>query len=193
MDLPVNFKFDQRIRARLLAKGHITEADVTKHLDGLADAQPQVDVIDLAQPALTSPEERERLAAARASAVVSRPPPAERSAPVSIAPAPEPVDEGWEEDDDEDDVDDEDEDEDEKATDAKATDQKATDAKATDAKATDAKATDEKAADEVKVEAKPPEPKPAVAAVAPAEDVDVDVDDDDDDDEPAEEKSGEEE
>jgi len=32
MDLPVNFKFDVRIRARLLAKGNITDADVAKHL-----------------------------------------------------------------------------------------------------------------------------------------------------------------
>jgi len=118
MDLPVNFKFDVRIRPRLLARGQLSEGDVTKYLEGLPDLQPQADAIDLAQPALTSPEERERVAASRPSAVVARPvpsaPPAERSAPVSIAPSAEPVDEGWDEDDDEDDVDNDD---DEKDTD----------------------------------------------------------------------------
>ena len=114
MDLPVNFKFDVRIRPRLLARAQLSEGDVTKYLEGLPDLQPQADAIDLAQPALTSLEERER-AASRPSAVVARPvpsaPPAERSAPVSIAPSAEPVDEGWDEDDDEDDVDNDDDDE----------------------------------------------------------------------------------
>jgi hypothetical protein len=124
MDLPVNFKFDVRIRPRLLARGQLAEADVAKHLDALPDLQPQADVIDLAQPALTSPEDRERAAASRPSSVVARPAPvapAERSAPVSIAPAAEPVDEGWDEDDDEDDVDEEDEDAKDEETKVEAT------------------------------------------------------------------------
>src|SRR5215831_6804522 len=125
MDLPVNFKFDVRVRPRLLAKGQLTDAEVDKHLEALADLQPQADVIDLPQPALTTPEERERAAAQRPSVVASRAAapamgvPAERSAPVSIAPAPAPVDQGWDEDDDEDDVDDEDDDEDEELAEAK--------------------------------------------------------------------------
>jgi len=117
MDLPANFKFDVRVRPRLLARGQLTEAEVEKHLEGLPDAQPQADMIDLPQPALTTPEERERAAAQRPSVVAPRPVAAaptsvDRSAPVSIAPAPAPVDAGWDEDDDEDDVDDEDDDED---------------------------------------------------------------------------------
>jgi len=113
MDVPVNFKYDVRIRARLLAKGLVTEAEVTKHLDGLADVQPHADYIELAQPALTNPEERERQApvVARPSAVVPRavvPASVERAAPVSIPPAPTPVDDAWDDDDDdEDDEDDE--------------------------------------------------------------------------------------
>jgi hypothetical protein len=115
MDAPANFKFDVRIRARLLAKGLVTEAEVAKHLDALADLQPSADYIDLAQPALTSPEERERHApaAVRPSAVVPRaatPAPVERSAPVSIPPAAAPVDDSWDDDDDDDD-DEDDEDE----------------------------------------------------------------------------------
>ena len=117
MDLPANFKFDVRVRPRLLAKGQLTDAEVEKHLEALADAQPHADVIDLPQPALTTPEERERAAAQRPSVVAARPVasapgPLERSAPVSIAPAPAPVDQGWDEDDDEDDVDDDEDDDD---------------------------------------------------------------------------------
>jgi hypothetical protein len=163
MDLPVNFKFDVRIRPRLLARGQINDADVAKHLDALPDLQPHSDSIDLAQPALTSPEERERAAAARPSTVVARPapvgaPPAERSAPVSIAPAAEPVDEGWDEDDDEDDVDD---DEDEDVKDAEAEDVKV--AEAEDVKVAEAEDVKVAEAEDVKVaeaEVKAPELTP---------------------------------
>jgi hypothetical protein len=107
MDVPVNFKFDVRIRTRHLAKGVVTEAEVSKHLEALADAQGQIDVIDLAQPALATPEERQA-AAIRPSAVVAKPSAsvAGSSPPLSIPPAPSPVDEAWGDDDDDDDDDD---------------------------------------------------------------------------------------
>lgn len=121
MDVPVNFKFDVRIRARMLAKGTISDAEVTKHMDGLQDREAETTLIDLAQPALTPPGERPPVnvrpaprpapvavpSALPVAAVV-----AERSAPMSVAPPPLPVDEGWgDEDEDDDDEDDEEDDE----------------------------------------------------------------------------------
>jgi hypothetical protein len=119
MDVPVNFKFDVRIRARMLAKGMISDADVTKHVDGLPDREAETTAIDLAQPALTPPGERPpvnvrpapRPAPVAVAAVAAV---AERSAPMSVAPPPLPVDEGWgdeADDDEDDDEDDEDGDE----------------------------------------------------------------------------------
>jgi hypothetical protein len=111
MDVPPNFKFDVRIRNRMLAKRTITEADVEKHLEALEDRQDKVQGIELVQPALTNPEDRPTPPASAPVPTLSaepRPfaapvPAAERSAPRSIAPGPLPVDEGWDDDDDDDD------------------------------------------------------------------------------------------
>jgi hypothetical protein len=106
MDLPVNFKFDVRIRARMLAKGTISDADVTKHLEGLQDREPQTEVIELAQPALTPPGERAPVSvrpAPRPAPVAVPIPAAERSAPMSVLPPLLAVDKGWDEDDGDDD------------------------------------------------------------------------------------------
>src|SRR4029078_5685561 len=82
MDVPVNFKFDVRIRARMLNKGTISDADVTKHLEALQDREPTSEVIELGQPALTPPGER--------PVVNIRPAP--RPAPVAaLAPPPPPA------------------------------------------------------------------------------------------------------
>jgi hypothetical protein len=116
VDLPKDFKFDVRIRERMLAKRVVSEAEVTKHLEALPDVEAHSDVVDLTQPALTTPSERpapvhhEHRVPVAAAPV--QPAPSERSAPRSIAPGPLAVDEGWDEDDDEDD---EDEDEEEVA------------------------------------------------------------------------------
>ena len=115
MDVPHNFKFDVRIRNRMLAKRTITEADVEKHLEALEDRQDKVQGIELVQPALTNPEDRPTPpASAPVPTLSSEPRPfaapvaaAERSAPRSIAPGPLPVDEGWDDEDDDDDDDDE--------------------------------------------------------------------------------------
>jgi hypothetical protein len=115
MDVPPNFKFDVRIRNRMLAKRTITEADVEKHLEALEDRQDKVQGIELVQPALTNPEDRPTPPASAPVPTLSaepRPfaapvPAAERSAPRSIAPGPLPVDEGWDDEDDDDDDDDE--------------------------------------------------------------------------------------
>ncbi|MBM4364449.1 MAG: hypothetical protein FJ104_17355, partial [Deltaproteobacteria bacterium] len=88
MSFPEIFKLDVRIRARLLAKGAIREADVAAHLDGLADQDAACLTVDEGQPALLPPSDR-RVPVAR-PAPIARP-----------RPAPEAV-EPW--DDDEDDV-----------------------------------------------------------------------------------------
>jgi hypothetical protein len=110
MDLPRNFKFDVRIRSRLLAKGVIDEAEVGKYLETLEDREASSLVIELPQPALINPEDRPTPpASAPAPSHVAHPAfQSERSAPRSIAPGPLAVDEGWDEDDEDDDEDDED-------------------------------------------------------------------------------------
>ena len=120
MDLPRNFKFDVRIRSRLLAKGVLTEAEVGKYLEGLEDRHAASHSVELAQPALINPEDRPTppaSASVPSHPVEPRPvspAPSERSAPRSIAPGPLAVDEGWDEDDE--DLDDEDEEDEETVT-----------------------------------------------------------------------------
>lgn len=97
MDVPANFKLDVRVRARLLAKNTITEAEVSKHLESLADADGACETVTLAQPALQPLGDRPKIPQA-----LVRPPPR------SIAPAPMPVDDGWGDDIDDDDDDEED-------------------------------------------------------------------------------------
>ncbi len=118
MDVPENFKFDVRVRDRMLAKGIVSDAEVTKHLDKVADVQGNLDAIELGQPALMSAEERERLVVApRPSAVVLRPLAPAPLSPLNAPKAPALIDDEDDIDDDEDDIDD-DEDDDEDEVDA---------------------------------------------------------------------------
>src|SRR5437762_7117924 len=108
MDAPENFKFDVRIRARMLAKGGLAEADVQKHLEGLKDLSGSVESVDIGQPATGTPAERlppppRPRVEPRLAPPPPPPPAAERSQPRSIAPGPLAVDEGWDEEDDEED------------------------------------------------------------------------------------------
>lgn len=113
MDAPENFKLDVRIRARMLAKGALAEADVQKHLEALPDLSPTAETLDANQPAIGTPSERPVLppprprAEPRPAPIVQ--PPSERSQPRSIAPGPLAVDEGWDDDDDDEELDDEEE------------------------------------------------------------------------------------
>jgi hypothetical protein len=49
---PELFKYDVRVRERMLNRARIAEAEVEKHLAGLPDLEQQCDIVDLAQPAL---------------------------------------------------------------------------------------------------------------------------------------------
>jgi hypothetical protein len=46
------FKFDVRIRERMLRRGQLSEADIRRHLDGLADSEAKSEALPQAQPAL---------------------------------------------------------------------------------------------------------------------------------------------
>ncbi|HVU03748.1 MAG TPA: hypothetical protein VHE30_18445 [Polyangiaceae bacterium] len=107
MEVPDRFKLDVRVRDRMLANQTVTPADVQKHLDALPDLEASAEVIDLAQPAVSPPGERPPPSARPAPRPVAAVAPA---APMSVAPPPLPVDEGWGDEDD--DLDDEDDDED---------------------------------------------------------------------------------
>jgi len=106
MDVPVNFKYDVRIRARLLAKGQVTEAEVTKHLESLADLEPGMESVDLPQPAIGTIEHKERPVPIPRP-VVARPiAPAPVRAPIALEPAAD-IDEDWDDEDEDEDEDEE--------------------------------------------------------------------------------------
>jgi hypothetical protein len=86
------FKFDVRIRERMLRKGTLSEAEVGKHLEGLSDVAGQGEDLVLRQPALHRHDE------SGASRTKSVPPP--RSVPPPVSTAPVAVDEGGEDIDD---------------------------------------------------------------------------------------------
>lgn len=97
MDVPRSFKFDVRIRSRLLSKGQVTEAEVAKHLEALPDLEAHSDVVNMAQPAIGTPAERPR----PIPQVVHVPRPLARP----VAP-PVSVDDTWDDEDDDDDEED---------------------------------------------------------------------------------------
>lgn len=51
------FKFDVRIRERLLKRGAVDAKEVEKHLKELPDAASNAEILDLSQPALTGDED----------------------------------------------------------------------------------------------------------------------------------------
>ncbi|MBK7583548.1 MAG: hypothetical protein IPI67_25570 [Myxococcales bacterium] len=49
---PELFKYDVRIRERLMRRGLVNDADVTRHLEGLVDSEAKSETLPQAQPAL---------------------------------------------------------------------------------------------------------------------------------------------
>ena len=142
MPIPENFKYDLRVRERMLKRGLLTESELTKHIDAAVDVADLLVEVELKQPALVKESERvERVVSRSAPRPVVAPVPSIRSLENELNDIDE----------DEDDIDDEDDDED----DLKA-------------KAAVKAAAAEKAAAAAKVEA-PEAPAPAVATVATEE------------------------
>ncbi|MET0794874.1 MAG: hypothetical protein ABW061_25365 [Polyangiaceae bacterium] len=107
MPIPENFKYDVRVRERMLKRGLLTESELAKHIDAATDVADLLVEVELKQPALVKESER-------VERVVSR------SAPRAVVPHV-PVVRSLEnelndiddDDDDLDDIDDEEDDEDE--------------------------------------------------------------------------------
>ncbi len=51
---PDNFKYDVRVRDRMLKAGRVTTDDIAKVLDALPDVEAHAEVVPLNQPALDS-------------------------------------------------------------------------------------------------------------------------------------------
>ena len=104
MPIPENFKYDVRVRERMLKRGLLTDSELTKHIDAATDVADLVVEVELKQPALIKESER-------VERVVSR------SAPRPVTHAPvvrsleNELNDIEEDDDDLDDIDDEDDDE----------------------------------------------------------------------------------
>ena len=54
---PELFKFDMRVRERMLKRGQINETDVQRHLSSLEDLETKCSRVEQPQPALGSPSE----------------------------------------------------------------------------------------------------------------------------------------
>lgn len=52
MSIDDSFRYDVRVRERLLNKGILKPEDVQKHLEALADVETQSEPVSLEQPAL---------------------------------------------------------------------------------------------------------------------------------------------
>src|SRR5450631_4326141 len=104
MPIPEFFKYDIRVRERMLKRGMLTASELSKHVDALADVADQVIEVELKQPALQKESEREARIVSR-----SAPRPVIAHVPVvrSLENELNDID-----DDEDDDIDDEDDDED---------------------------------------------------------------------------------
>jgi len=58
MPIPENFKYDVRVRERMLKRGILTESELSKHVEALADVTDLVIEVELKQPALQRESER---------------------------------------------------------------------------------------------------------------------------------------
>src|SRR6478736_2534230 len=105
MPIPENFKYDVRVRERMLKRGLLTESELTKHVDALADVTDQVIEVELKQPALVKESERE-------ARVLPRTAPRPVVAPMPVRSLENELNDIDDDDDDFDDEDDDDEDED---------------------------------------------------------------------------------
>jgi len=104
MPIPENFKYDVRVRERMLKRGLLTEGELAKHIEAAADVAELVVEVELKQPALIKESER-------VERVVSRAAPR----PVSHVPVVRSLENELndiDDDDDDDDIDDEEDDED---------------------------------------------------------------------------------
>jgi hypothetical protein len=104
MPIPEDFKYDMRVRERMLKRGELTESELTKHVDALTDVADLVVEVELKQPALQRESEREARVVSRSA---PRPVVAHVPAVRSLENELNDIDE---DDDDLDDEDDEDED-----------------------------------------------------------------------------------
>jgi len=112
MPIPENFKYDVRVRERMLKRGLLTESELSKHVDALADVTDQLVEVELKQPALVKESERvERVVSRSAPRPVVSPVPVVRSLENELNDIDE---------DDDDDLDDEDDEDDEEDLKAKA-------------------------------------------------------------------------
>lgn len=103
MPIPEFFKYDIRVRERMLKRGELSASELSKHVDALADVTDQVVEVELKQPALVKESERvERIVSRSAPRPVIAHLPAVRSLENELNDI--------DEDDDEDDEDDEDDD-----------------------------------------------------------------------------------
>src|SRR4051812_45437863 len=105
MPIPEFFKYDIRVRERMLKRGELSASELSKHVDALADVAEQVVEIELKQPALVKESERVERVVSR-----SAPRPVIAHVPVVRSLENELNDIEEDEDDDLDDEDDEDED-----------------------------------------------------------------------------------
>jgi hypothetical protein len=161
MPIPENFKYDVRVRERMLKRGLLTESELNKHVEALADVTDQVVEVELKQPALVKESERVERVVSR-----SAPRPVVAHVPVVRSLENELNDIDEDEDDEDDDEDDED--------DVKV-------------KAAPKVAAVEKAP--AVVAAPPPAPAPEAAPADEEDDEDEDDEDDEDEDEEAESKT----
>jgi hypothetical protein len=114
MPIPEDFKYDMRVRERMLRRGELTEAELTKHVDALTDVAELLVEVELKQPALQRESERE-------ARIVSRSAPRPVVAHVPVVRSLEnELNDIDDDDDDLDDIDDEDDEDDLKAKAAKA-------------------------------------------------------------------------
>jgi hypothetical protein len=109
MPIPENFKYDVRVRERMLKRGLLTEGELAKHIEAAADVSELLVEVELKQPALIKESER-------VERVVSRAAPR----PVAHVPVVRSLENELNDIDDDDDLDDEDEDDDEDDVKAKA-------------------------------------------------------------------------
>ena len=105
MPIPENFKYDVRVRERMLKRGLLTDSELAKHIDAATDVADLLVEVELKQPALIKESERVERVVSR-----SAPRPVVASVPVIRSLENELNDIEEDEDDDLDDLDDEDED-----------------------------------------------------------------------------------
>jgi hypothetical protein len=103
MPIPEFFKYDIRVRERMLKRGMLTDSELGKHVDALSDVTDQIIEVELKQPALQKESERE-------ARIVSRAAPRPVIAHVPVVRS---LENELNDIDDDDDIDDEDDDEDE--------------------------------------------------------------------------------